>query len=105
MSLRSIKTLLVILALLLTLAAGTYWLLPIWRERQLIRQAEPIQASLESYRQQYGQYPDSLKQIGIVVWEDGPIYYQRRSDTSYILWFGRELGESTVFDSTTRAWR
>lgn len=74
------------------------------REHRLMRQAEPIQVSLESYRQQHGYYPDSLSQIGLVEREEGPLYYHRESESSYILWFGTALGESMTFNSTDRKW-
>lgn len=74
------------------------------REHQLMREAEPIQASLEAYRQQHGQYPESISRIGLVEREEGPLYYQRDSESSYTFWFGTTLGESVAFNSTDRKW-
>ena len=91
--------------ILITVALGVIaFLLVPDRAHRLMRQAEPIQASLESYRQQYGHYPDSISQIGLVEREEGPLYYQRESESSYILWFGTTLGESVTFNSTDRRW-
>ena len=75
-----------------------------WYKRQCIKQALQIERQIESYRASHGKYPDSLSQIGIVETESGPIYYERKSESSYILWFGTILGESEKFDSTTRKW-
>jgi hypothetical protein len=91
--------------ILITVALGVIaFLLVPDRAHRLMRQAEPIQASLESYRQQHGHYPDSISQIGLVEREEGPLYYQRESESSYILWFGTTLGESVTFNSTDRRW-
>lgn len=70
-----------------------------------MRQSEPIRASLENYRQQHGRYPTSLAEIGIVERDDGPIYYRRESESTYILWFGTTLGESKTYQSTDGRWR
>ena len=75
-----------------------------WRERGLKKQSEPIQAALETYRQQHGRYPDSLSQAGLEETEEGPLYYDRKSETAYILWYGLTLGESRVFHSVDRQW-
>jgi hypothetical protein len=76
-----------------------------WREHRLMEQSKPIQVSLESYRVTHGYYPAALSRIGVVEKEDGPIYYSRESDSSYLLWFGTSLGESMRFHSSDRTWR
>jgi hypothetical protein len=86
----------------LALAVAILWMSSY--EARLIRQSKPIQVSLEAYKKQHGQYPTSFKDIGIVERDDGPIYYERKSGDSYILWFGMELGESVVFESTNQTW-
>ena len=90
--------------LIVILGVITILVAPRWREYQLMRQSEPIQASLESYRQQHGQYPDSLAQVGITERIEGPLYYRRESQSSYLLWFGTRLGESLTFNSTQGKW-
>ena len=96
---KSLKIILVILVF----GISVFLLVPN-RELRLRRQAEPIQASLESYRLQKGRYPHSLSEIGIVERDEGPLYYQRKSESSYILWFGLSLGESKIFESTDGQW-
>lgn len=70
-----------------------------------MRQSESIRVSLESYRQQQGHYPDSLDQVSIAERLDGPIYYERESESSYRLWFGTTLGESLTYSSTEGKWQ
>lgn len=89
----------------LVLAVAAVALIPVsssWRESQLIRQSERLQASLEEYRTTHGEYPESLVAFGISDKEEGPIYYHRKSMDSYELWFGAPLGESRVFSSKDR---
>jgi len=71
-----------------------------WREYRLTQHVEPIQAALESYRQQHGMYPESLSAASIPEHEE--IFYQHEADGTYILWFGMQLGESVTFRSTDR---
>ncbi|HXG84427.1 MAG TPA: hypothetical protein VNI84_10400 [Pyrinomonadaceae bacterium] len=49
--------------------------------------------------------PDSLNEIGIEEKEEGPIYYEKESESRYVLWFGKQLGESATFDSDTKEWK
>lgn len=62
-------------------------------------------AKIEKFRSEKGRLPDSLSEIGIVETESGPIYYQKKSESKYILWFGKELGESATYDSETKQWK
>ena len=36
--------------------------------------------------------------------ESGPIYYDRKSPNQFIVWFGRSLGESEVYESSSKSW-
>jgi hypothetical protein len=65
------------------------------RENRLTRKATNIQAALEIYKQHHGWYPESLAAASIP--EPDEIYYQRKQDGSYDLWYGKELGESEIF--------
>jgi hypothetical protein len=62
-------------------------------------------AKIEKFRNEKGGLPDSLSETGIVETEEGPVYYRKESESKYILWFGKELGESVVYDSETKQWK
>ena len=62
-------------------------------------------AKIEKFRNEKGRLPNSLSETGIVETEAGPIYYRKESESKYILWFGKELGESVVYDSETKQWK
>ena len=60
---------------------------------------------IEKFRNEKGRLPNSLSEAGIVETESGPIYYRKESESKYILWFGKELGESVTYDSETKQWK
>ena len=62
-------------------------------------------AQIESFRKERGRLPSSLTEIEIAETESGPIYYEKKNESKYILWFGKELGESVVYDSDTKQWK
>jgi len=61
-------------------------------------------AKVNEFRQQKGRLPSSLSEIGTDETESGPIYYERRGDTRYIVWYGTRLGESVTYDSDVGRW-
>ncbi len=62
-------------------------------------------AQIEKFRKEKGRLPNSLNEIGIEEKEEGPIYYEKKSESRYVLWFGKELGESVTYDSDTKEWK
>jgi hypothetical protein len=99
------KTIVLTVLAMLALGVSAVPIMHYWREWQLMRQSEPIQAALAEYCKQHGQYPESLAQVGISESLEGPLYYNRISDSLYTLHFGTSLGESRTFHSTDRRWR
>lgn len=70
-----------------------------------LKQGNEVVAKVEYFRSEKGRLPDSLSEVGIAETESGPIYYQKKSESKYILWFGKELGESKTYDSDTKQWK
>ena len=70
-----------------------------------LKQGNEVATKVEKFKSEKGRLPNSLTEIGIVETESGPIYYKKESETKYILWFGKELGESVVYDSDTKQWK
>lgn len=69
-----------------------------------LKQGNEVVAKIEKFKNDKGRLPNSLSEIGIVETESGPIYYKKESETKYIVWFGKELGESATYDSVTKQW-
>jgi hypothetical protein len=42
--------------------------------------------------------------MGLEDSESGPVYYQKTTDSTYIVWFGTVLGESATYKSSTKKW-
>jgi hypothetical protein len=74
------------------------------RETRLIKEGNVLIGKIELFKRDQGRLPDSLSEIGIEEKEEGPLYYEKKSNTKYVLWFGTELGESIVYDSDHKKW-
>ena len=68
-------------------------------------QGDDLAVRLDEHLRNTGELPESLKELGIVENEPGPIYYQKESKNRYILWYGLSLGESKVCNSETKQWK
>ena len=74
------------------------------RERRLMGEGDKIISKIERFREERRRLPESLSEVGIEEKEEGPIYYEKKSDTKFVLWFGMELGGSVIYDSEARKW-
>jgi hypothetical protein len=92
--------LLVAIAFLL-LAIGIY--ISLSYEDRLAKQAVH---KIEEFRGKHGRLPNSLAEAGILLPEDreGPVFYEKRRDGSYVVWYGTTLGESVTYDSNDKTW-
>jgi hypothetical protein len=70
-----------------------------------LKQGNEVIAKVEKFRNGKGRLPNNLGEIGIVETESGPIYYRKESETKFMVWFGKELGESATYDSDTKKWK
>jgi len=70
-----------------------------------IAKGNEIVIKVENFRNKNGKLPNSLSEIGVAETESGPIYYEKKSESRYVLWFGKELGESVTYDSETKQWK
>lgn len=103
-----VRMILIAISIVFVLAAGIVISLRFapdsWLYSRRIALGNRDALKIDAYRQRMGRVPSSLEDVGVHVSEDGPIYYERCSDTHYILWFGTRLGESMSFDSANRTW-
>jgi len=74
------------------------------RERKMEESGANYVLKIEEYKEQYGVYPNSLADIDIEYKEEGPLHYEKKNDTLFIIWFGQELGESKIYYSDTKKW-
>ncbi|MEI9864016.1 MAG: hypothetical protein WDN00_05585 [Limisphaerales bacterium] len=88
--------------LLLAISAAYLFLYYPIRRHWLIHKCAPVIFRIENYHSKQGVLPLSLSAIEI---EENPFYYQKQGETNYIVWFGEQLGESVVYDSSRKSWR
>jgi hypothetical protein len=74
------------------------------KELRLMKEGNIIIGKIEQFKKEHGRLPDSLSDLGVDEKEEGPLHYEKRSDTEYLLWFGTELGESIVYNSKNKKW-
>jgi len=68
---------------------------------RLRSRTEKIAHQIEAYRKQHGTLPLQIEDLGL---HEDEIYYERQGHTNYVLWFGRELGESSTYYSSNKMW-
>ncbi|MCX6579259.1 MAG: hypothetical protein NT166_03670 [Candidatus Aminicenantes bacterium] len=67
------------------------------------KKGNEIIQKIEDHRRCKGVLPESLDDIGEVMDERGPIFYQKY-DTEYEIWFGTTLGSSCLYSSEKKKW-
>jgi hypothetical protein len=63
-----------------------------------------LSQELRSSKQERGRLPNSLEELGVKSDESGPVFYEKKSESRYVVWYGTSLGESTTYDSEVRRW-
>ncbi len=89
---------------LLLLFVCLIWTKGVIHRQHLISMGNNIASRIEIYKNKNGRFPTQLSDIGQPETESGPIYYDHNA-SGYILWFGEDLGESTVYDSQAKQWK
>ena len=74
------------------------------REAKLTREGNALAKEIENYKKQNHRYPRSLTEIGIEVKQEGPLYYELRDSSYFVIYFGTALGESRVYHSKINEW-
>lgn len=72
---------------------------------QMIEQGDKLVSKIEAYQRTNNHLPNSLSDIGITEKLEGPFFYDRKTNDQFQLWFGVELGESCIYDSSRRTWK
>ena len=72
-------------------------------ERQ--KHAEKIIEKVEIYKQETGELPESVTEIGINDNQDHLSFYIKKNEDEYEVWYGLDLGTSKIYNSKIRKWR
>lgn len=74
------------------------------REQRLTEQGNTLIERIASFQKATHRLPESLRELGLEVKMEGPLYYQKVSAEHYIVYFGTTVGESMIYRSEKRAW-
>ena len=74
------------------------------RDTELIKRGNELVAKVEAYKKRTDSLPSSLKELGIMETEEGPLYYQKKDSINFIIWFGTSLGRSKIYSSNSKKW-
>jgi hypothetical protein len=72
-------------------------------KRQALGKA--IYHKMLDFQKLHGHLPDNLSEIGVEDKMEGPIYYNKQSDSAFIIYYGGSLGESVIFDPKSGIWK
>ena len=97
---RKMKRLFKILTIVLLL--GTNSCCDILCERQ--EHAELIIEKVEIFKIENGRLPNNVTEVGLDDKQMHLSFYQKTSDTNYMVWYGLGLGESKIYRSETKKW-
>lgn len=71
---------------------------------KLIMKGNNIIATVEIYRKEHGRLPNSLRELGLPETEKGPIFYEKRGNTDYVVYFNFGFDEIKAYHSDTQKW-
>jgi hypothetical protein len=66
--------------------------------------AELIIEKVKYFKKEKNRLPKNVSEIGLVELENSKAFYEKKTDSTYIVWFGLSLGESKTYNSTTKEW-
>lgn len=67
--------------------------------------AELLIEKVENFKLLKNRLPKNSKELGLEESENSKAFYQLETDTSYIIWYGLNLGESKVYYSIHQQWK
>ena len=66
--------------------------------------AKMIIRKVERFEIDNNRLPKNVYEIGVTEMEDSPAFYEKTSDSTFIVWYGLSLGESKTYHSETQEW-
>jgi len=66
--------------------------------------AKAIIEKVEKFKTEKNRLPKNVSEIGLTELEDSKAFYEKKTDSTYIVYFGLSLGESKTYNSSTRKW-
>lgn len=66
--------------------------------------AEMLIEKVETFKINNNRLPKDVSELGLTEKMDSPAFYQIKSDSTYMIWYGLSVGESKVYRSATKKW-
>lgn len=98
---KRINIAIVIILIIIAIPLGLYISFTVG-EWQIKHRGEQIAKQVEAFKHKHGILPDSLQQIGYATEDE--LYYQKRSNDTYMIFYGTSLGESEIYYSDSKKW-
>lgn len=84
----------------------SFWFLYLkdFEERKLINESNTVIHKIENFKNERSRLPNSLSEIGTAETEHGPIFYEKRSELDYIIYFNIGFDDVRVYYSNKQHW-
>jgi PBP1b-binding outer membrane lipoprotein LpoB len=66
--------------------------------------ADMLIEKVEPFKRSNNRLPKDVSELGLIEKMDSPAFYQIKTDSTYIVWYGLSVGESKIYRSETRIW-
>ena len=72
--------------------------------RKLMNESNVVINKIENFRNERNRLPNSLTEIGIKETEYGPIFYEKRSELDYVIYFNIGFDDIRFYNSNNQKW-
>ena len=66
--------------------------------------ADMLIEKVETFKRSNNRLPKDVSELGLTEKMDSAAFYQIKTDSTYIVWYGLSVGESKIYRSETRIW-
>jgi len=103
---KKLKHILLIALGILVLFFSSLWFYDLIKEWQFKRKRDVLIEKIQKFVDANGRSPYSLTEIGVeeVMGGRGALFYEKKGDLNYIVWYGTSLGESETYYSDNKRW-
>lgn len=73
-------------------------------EKKLMARGRVVVTQVENFRKEKGRLPDSLTELGLAETEAGPLFYQKRGELNYAVFFSLGVDDIKAYYSDSQKW-
>lgn len=98
------KKLLIIISILFTLFIVWFIFLKDIPSQRLMKEGSEVIQKIEIFKTQNKRLPNALSELGIVESESDRIFYEKRTDTYYVVYFNIGFDDIKAYHSDSKKW-